>query len=120
MAPLSPRGSPDDTTVLFLFISFAILIILALLLIVVSCQTWMLWKMAQAVVEQDARLIKYPGSRKRRSMLRQSVQMGRVDEEDGEEKESMMSGGLGVGDGESTKGFRWAGKEKKGLMGRWF
>jgi hypothetical protein len=120
MPVLLPRGPPDDTTVLFLFISFAILILLALLLIVVCCQTWMLWKMAQAVVEQDARLIQYPGS-KRRS-VRGSVYVGRLnEEEDGREKESMMSGGLGVGESVGgTRMGRWARGKKKGLMGRWF
>jgi hypothetical protein len=44
-------GNPDeDETVLFLFIAFAILLVPLLLLVLI---TWMLWKMAHAVVEQD-------------------------------------------------------------------
>jgi hypothetical protein len=47
-------GNPDDDeTVLFLFIAFAISIVLLRLLVLISCQTWMLWKMTCAVVEQD-------------------------------------------------------------------
>jgi hypothetical protein len=98
---LPPRGTPDDEIVLFLFISFAILIVLSLLLVVVSCQTWMLWKMAHAVVEQDARLIRRTkpvdleyGEAKRRSTKY--------------EEEALMSGGRGEDVG--RKRGKWLGR----------
>ncbi|KAF2823192.1 hypothetical protein CC86DRAFT_372229 [Ophiobolus disseminans] len=93
--PLHPRGSPDDETVLFLFISFAALIVLSLLLVVVSCQTWMLWKMAHAVVEQDAHLM-------RRSKKPVDLEYGGKREE-----EALMSGGRGEGGREKKWTVRW-------------
>jgi hypothetical protein len=86
-------GNPDDDeTVLFLFIAFAILVVLLFILVLISCQTWMLWKMARAVVEQDIPLTRgvriergYPEKGKRRS-VRNSVYR---------EDEQLMSGGAG-------------------------
>lgn len=103
-------SSPDDTTVLFLFISFAILIVLSLLLIVVCCQTWMLWKLAKAVVEDRSRGVVveksygYGGKRRR---VRSEV-FG------GDEERGLMSGANGTGEdgGARKKGF--------GGLGRWF
>jgi membrane protein YdbS with pleckstrin-like domain len=45
----------DDETVLFLFIAFGILVVLLFILALLSCQTWMLWKIASVVVEERER-----------------------------------------------------------------
>jgi hypothetical protein len=99
--PPSSSSPRDDETVLFLFIAFAILIVLLLLLVLVSCQTWMLWSMAKAVVEQDTQITSQQrGGRgggggygssdgfKRRS-VRGSVYMV-----EREEESKLMSGGM--------------------------
>lgn len=97
-------SNPDDATVLFLFISFAVLIILALILVIVSCQTWMLWKMAHAIVEQDSR-VAVAQSSKRRS-VRSSVYGGG-------EGESLMRAVTVIGMEEGGK------KKRLWGLGRW-
>ncbi|OAL52759.1 hypothetical protein IQ07DRAFT_642416 [Pyrenochaeta sp. DS3sAY3a] len=87
--------SPSDETVLFLFIAFAALIALLLILSIVSCQTWMLWKMAKAVVEQDARLI----SRRRRGV---DVEYGEGALQKRRSVRASWGGGAAGGDEESA------------------
>jgi type IV secretory pathway TrbF-like protein len=41
----------DDATVLFLFMAFGSLVVLLLILVAVGIQTWLLWKIARAIVE---------------------------------------------------------------------
>jgi hypothetical protein len=41
----------DDATVLFLFMSFGSLVVLVMILVLVGMQTWLLWKVAHAVIE---------------------------------------------------------------------
>jgi hypothetical protein len=41
----------DDATVLFLFMAFGSLVVLLMILVLVGMQTWLLWKVAHAVIE---------------------------------------------------------------------
>jgi uncharacterized membrane protein YgcG len=43
----------DDETVLFLFLAFSILVVLLFVLALLACQTWMVWKIASVVVEEE-------------------------------------------------------------------
>lgn len=105
------NNSRDDETVLFLFISFAALITLLLILILISCQTWMLWKMAKAVVEQDVSLARRNvlvergvfgvGGGEKRKSVRSSVYGNSWNGADAtltgseDEHATLMSGGIG-------------------------
>lgn len=44
-------SAQDDETVLFLFMAFGSLVVLLLILVAVGIQTWLLWKIARAIVE---------------------------------------------------------------------
>ncbi|KAL6703711.1 hypothetical protein ACN47E_009405 [Coniothyrium glycines] len=103
-------NTTDDETVLFLFISFAVLIVLCLILVILSCQTWMLWKMAKAVVEQDAQIRRNHGPIvDRGGVEKRSVRMSLY--ADGED-ESLMSGANGDGSARKKKRGVWG-------LGRW-
>jgi hypothetical protein len=50
-APTMLPPAQDDATVLFLFMSFGSLVVLVMILVLVGMQTWLLWKVAHAVIE---------------------------------------------------------------------
>jgi hypothetical protein len=50
-APTMMLPPQDDATVLFLFMAFGSLVVLLMILVLVGMQTWLLWKVAHAVIE---------------------------------------------------------------------
>lgn len=98
-----PPPSPTDNepTVIALFLFLAVLVVLMLLLLSSACQTWMMWKMAKAVVEREARFVR--GRRK----VREDEEVRKDDVEDGG-----MCGEDGDGERIKAKRGTW--------MGGWF
>lgn len=99
--PPPPPPPSNEPTVIALFLFLACLVVLMLLLVSSACQTWMMWKMAKAVVEREVRFLK-------------EKRKGREDEEEkGEE-------GYAEGDASVEEGGR-GGKRRRGTwMGGWF
>jgi hypothetical protein len=68
----------DDATVLFLFMAFGSLLVLVLILVAVGMQTWLLWKVACAVIEGgNLRLEKEDGSRFVGKIVEEDEDLGR-------------------------------------------